>query len=137
MKAKIRVVLLLLSVLMLCVNFSSNRVVKAQNMERLAPYEAMIAIEGNTGTVLYSYREHDRLAMASTTKIVTAILAIENCNDLDTKFRVSDRAIGIEGTSMYLKEGEYLCYGRSKIICTGYSPSQNSYIKPYADKDHY
>lgn len=108
MKAKISVVLLLLSVLMLCVNLNSNWVVKAQNMERLAPYEAMIAIEGNTGTVLYSYREHDRLAMASTTKIVTAIVAIENCNDLDAKFRVSDKSIGIEGTSMYLKEGEML-----------------------------
>ena len=108
MKAKISVVLLLLSVLMLCVNLNSNWVVKAQNMERLAPYEAMIAIEGNTGTVLYSYREHDRLAMASTTKIVTAIVAIENCNDLDAIFRVSDKSIGIEGTSMYLKEGEML-----------------------------
>lgn len=69
----------------------------------------MIVLEGNTNTVLYSKNENKQLPMASTTKIVTAILAIENCKDLDERFLISDNAVGIEGTSIYLKSGERLC----------------------------
>ena len=43
--------------------------------------------------------------MASTTKIMTAIVTIENL-DLDRIVAVDDRAIGIEGSSIYLKQGE-------------------------------
>ena len=39
-------------------------------------------LEGNTNTVLYSQNAHEKLPMASTTKIITAILAIENTEDL-------------------------------------------------------
>ena len=108
MKAKIKSFILVLAVLVLGISFSSKMSVMAQIAEMLSPYEAMVAIEGNSGCVLYSYNEHERLAMASTTKIATAIVAIENCTDLDAKFCVSDRAIGIEGTSIYLKKGECL-----------------------------
>ena len=108
MKAKIKLFILVLAVLVLGISFSSKMSVMAQIAEMLSPYEAMVAIEGNSGCVLYSYNEHERLAMASTTKIATAIVAIENCADLDAKFCVSDRAIGIEGTSIYLKKGECL-----------------------------
>ena len=108
MKAKIKSFILVLAVLVLGISFSSKMSVMAQIAEMLSPYEARVAIEGNSGCVLYSYNEHERLAMASTTKIATAIVAIENCTDLDAKFCVSDRAIGIEGTSIYLKKGECL-----------------------------
>ena len=108
MKAKIKVLILVLSILMLGINLCPKTPVKAQNLELLSPYEAMVTIEANSGCVLYSYNEHEQRAMASTTKIATAIVAIENCNDLDTKFRVSDKSIGIEGTSIYLKERECL-----------------------------
>ena len=70
--------------------------------------KGMVVIEGNSGDVLYSKNENLELPMASTTKIVTAIVAIENSSDLDEKFVVSEKAIGIEGTSIYLKSGEKL-----------------------------
>ena len=85
-------------------NMSSN----AKIVEIMAPAKAMVVLEGYSGDVLYEYNAENRLAMASTTKIATAIVAIENCDDLDAKFCVSNRAIGIEGTSIYLKEGEKL-----------------------------
>ena len=44
--------------------------------------------------------------MASTTKIMTAITAIENCKDLDEKFEISPKAVGISGTSLYLRKGD-------------------------------
>lgn len=63
-------------------------------------------IEAETGRVLFSKNQNQKLPMASTTKIMTAITAIENCKDLDEKFVVSKKAIGVPGTSLYLREGD-------------------------------
>lgn len=88
--------------------FRGNSVAYALDIEVMAPAKAMVVIEGNTNTTLYGFNENIRLPMASTTKIATAILAIENTEDLDKKIDISDKAIGIEGTSIYLKSGEKL-----------------------------
>ena len=50
----------------------------------------------------------ERLPMASTTKIMTALVALENTDDLDEIFATDNRAVGIEGTSIYLKKDEHL-----------------------------
>lgn len=70
--------------------------------------ESMITIERTSGRVLFSKDEHKRLPMASTTKILTAIVAIENIKDLDEKHQISKSACGIEGSGIYLKQGEHL-----------------------------
>ena len=46
-----------------------------------------------------------RLPMASTTKIMTALLAIELC-ELDATVTIPREAVGIEGSSVYLREGD-------------------------------
>ena len=63
-----------------------------------------------TGSRRILYEEHGdvRLPMASTTKIVTAITAIENTGNLDKTVTVPDLAAGIEGSSVYLKAGDTL-----------------------------
>ncbi len=66
----------------------------------------MAVIEINSGRVLYTKNEFKRLPMASTTKIATAITVIENCNDLSKTVSVPDCAVGVEGSSIYLKAGE-------------------------------
>ncbi len=66
----------------------------------------MCVIEAESGRVLFSQNKDAKLANASTTKIVTAITVLDHCNDLDEKIVVSDSAIGIEGTSIYLKKDE-------------------------------
>lgn len=68
--------------------------------------KAMCLIEAQTGRILAEKNSYAKLAMASTTKIMTAITAIEHCEDLDEFFEVSDKAIGVEGTSLYLRKGE-------------------------------
>lgn len=68
--------------------------------------KSMCVMEMTTNRVLRAKNENVRRPMASTTKIMTAITAIENCDNLDETFVVSKKAIGIEGTSLYLKEGE-------------------------------
>ena len=67
--------------------------------------KSAVLIEAETGTVLYSKNAEERRAMASTTKIMTAILLIE-AGDLDRRFTVDPYAIMVEGTSMGLREGD-------------------------------
>ena len=95
---------------LICVFFGNinQLVVLADEIEVMAPAKAMVVLEGYSNKVLYSYNKDERLPMASTTKIATAILAIENCNNLDEKIEISSKAVGIEGTSIYIKEGEKL-----------------------------
>ena len=69
--------------------------------------EKAILMDGNTGRVLYEKRSNDRGLIASTTKIMTALLICEQCNVLD-RVRIPKEAVGIEGSSMYLREGEVL-----------------------------
>ena len=66
----------------------------------------MCLIEQETGRIIYSKNENERLTMASTTKVVTAITVIENCDNLDEEIIVNNKAIGVEGTSIYLRKGE-------------------------------
>lgn len=65
-----------------------------------------VVINGDTGEVLYSKREDMKLANASTTKIMTALILCELYNDPSKKVRVSEQAVGVEGSSMGLKAGE-------------------------------
>ncbi|KPU28119.1 D-alanyl-D-alanine carboxypeptidase [Caloranaerobacter sp. TR13] len=67
--------------------------------------KSAILIEVNTGRVLFSYNSNMKLPMASTTKIMTALLAIEYGN-LDDLVTIKRSSVGIEGSSIYLKEGE-------------------------------
>ena len=64
-----------------------------------------ILIEAETGEVISEKNADERRAMASTTKIMTAILTIE-AGDLDREFTVDSFAIMVEGTSMGLKQGD-------------------------------
>ena len=86
--------------------FTYNSNAFADEIEVMAPARSMVLLEGNTNKILYEFNSQKSLPMASTTKIVTAIVAIENYPNLDNIVKVSDKAIGIEGTSIYLKHGE-------------------------------
>ena len=68
--------------------------------------KAMVLIEAESGRVLYQKNCNERLPIASTTKIMTAYVALKHTNDLDEKFVVDERSVGIEGTSLYLRKGE-------------------------------
>ena len=63
--------------------------------------------EPETGRFIYKKNADEKLGMASTTKIMTALVALENL-DLNETVAVDDRAIGIEGSSIYLKRGEIM-----------------------------
>ena len=66
-----------------------------------------ILIDATTGRVLHEQDADSRSLIASTTKIMTALVVCEQCNVLD-RMRIPKEAVGIEGSSMYLQEGEVL-----------------------------
>ena len=69
--------------------------------------EKAILMDAQTKRVLYQKNAADRSLIASTTKIMTALVICEQCNVLD-RMSIPKEAVGIEGSSMYLKEGEVL-----------------------------
>lgn len=64
-------------------------------------------LDAVSGRVLYEKAPNERSLIASTTKIMTALIVCEQCNVLD-RMRIPREAVGIEGSSMYLQEGEVL-----------------------------
>lgn len=69
--------------------------------------ECAILIDAQTGRVLYEKKAEEKSLIASTTKIMTALVICEQTNVLD-RVKIPKEAVGIEGSSMYLKEGEVL-----------------------------
>lgn len=70
--------------------------------------KSAILTEAESGRVLYQKSAHIRLPMASTTKIMTAIVAIEEYPDLGKEVKIDKRAVGVEGSSVYLYENEVM-----------------------------
>lgn len=69
--------------------------------------KAAVVIDADTGEVLYTHNADTRLPMASTTKIMTALVALGE-GDLDRTYTVKKEYTQVEGTSIYLREGETL-----------------------------
>ena len=84
--------------------------------------KAAVVIDSLTGEVLYEHNAYDRLPMASTTKIMSAVVALEN-SDLDESFTVDPEAIKVEGSSMGLTEGDVVTM--RDLICGMLLPSGN------------
>ncbi|MEG1994358.1 MAG: D-alanyl-D-alanine carboxypeptidase family protein [Oscillospiraceae bacterium] len=70
--------------------------------------KSAIVMEKETGRILYGKNINDKRAVASTTKIMTALLTLEQEN-LDEFFRVDDNAINVAGTSAGLRHGDKAC----------------------------
>ena len=67
--------------------------------------QSAVLLEATSGDVVFRQNEHARLPMASTTKIMTALVALETLS-VDTVVTVTSEAVGVEGSSIYLTEGE-------------------------------
>lgn len=68
---------------------------------------AAILMDAKTGEVLFAQNIHKRYAPASTTKVLTAIIAIES-GRLEEEVEISLRAAGTGGSSMHLYAGQKL-----------------------------
>lgn len=90
-----------ISLLLLVFSFSANC------LETSA--KSAIVINADTFSVLYSHNINQRLPMASTTKIITALLLAEQ-NTPEKTVVATHEMVNIEGTSMGLKAGDIVTY---------------------------
>lgn len=79
--------------------------VSAEDADFSVSAVSAVLINADTGTVVWEKNAYEQRAMASTTKIMTALLTAE-AGELDKKFTVDSYAINVEGTSMGLKQGD-------------------------------
>ncbi len=74
--------------------------------------KSVLLMERETGTVLYEENADNQLEPASVTKVMTMLLVAEAIEggilSLDQSITVSDRAAGMGGSQVYLKEGEQM-----------------------------
>ncbi|MFA5576051.1 MAG: D-alanyl-D-alanine carboxypeptidase family protein [Tissierellaceae bacterium] len=72
--------------------------------------KSALLMDVNTGEIIYSLNEHDRLSPASITKIMTMLLGIEAVEagriSLDDKVVVTEHASRMGGSQVYLESGE-------------------------------
>ncbi len=88
--------------------FSKNIALAEKVNDTHSLAKSMVLIEANTGRVLYGKNYSEKRAMASTTKIITALTVLNNCDNIHKEIKIHDNAVGISGTSIYLKKGESL-----------------------------
>ncbi len=69
--------------------------------------DSAILIEAQSGKIIYSKNAAEKRPMASTTKIMTALVALEE-SDISKTVEISPDAVGIEGSSIYLYPNENL-----------------------------
>ena len=91
-----------------------------------------ILIDLNSGETYFEKNADEIMPMASTTKIMTTLLALENCEDLNEYFTVDDKAIMVEGTSMGLQKGDKvnmyaLCVGM--LLASGNDAANMTAVK--------
>lgn len=101
-------------ILLVCLTVFNCPAISAE-AEASVSAQSCILMEAVTGEILYEKQAYEQRPMASTTKIMSALLCIES-GDLDTEFVVDSDAIHVEGSSMGLVEGDTvtkraLCYG--------------------------
>ncbi len=79
--------------------------VRSKASEVSVSAESAVVLNADTGEILYSKNPYEKRGMASTTKIMTSLVALEYGNLTDTvKAKLSD--VTVEGTSIGLKEGD-------------------------------
>jgi len=99
---KIAVFIIVLSlILSLFTIFISSESIPSVSAKAAALYQP------DTDSFLYLKNADERLPMASTTKIMTALISLEEL-DLKENISIDGRAVGIEGSSIYLKSGEVI-----------------------------
>lgn len=81
--------ILIIMLLFLCINVKAS----------------IVVMDGDSGRILYGKNEDERKLIASTTKIMTAIVALENSN-IKTNLIVGDEVLKVNGSMIYSKPGE-------------------------------
>lgn len=91
-----------------CFNFASVKHFANPIFAASSSAKAMCVLDKDSKRILYCKNQNESLPMASTTKVVTAITVLENCKDLNQVITINKHAVGVEGTSIYLRQDEQI-----------------------------
>ena len=80
--------------------------------------KAECVMEMQSRRILYEESGDLRLPMASTTKIVTLLTVLNECENLEEVIEIPKVAEGVEGSSVYLKAGDKYTIIGSRAILT-------------------
>jgi len=89
-------------------SLDQNNFTPIKNPRYISPIidaRSSIVVDLSTGKILYEKNKHQRLAIASITKLMTALVILEE-NNLDEITIVSTNAANTEGSTMHLRIGE-------------------------------
>ena len=67
---------------------------------------SVVLMDGESGRVLYEQNAHEPRLIASITKLMTALVALESGHVLEEEVTISGEWAGAEGSSIYLRAGE-------------------------------
>jgi len=91
----------------LLISFPITLLVSSDGLAEIIKSRAALTIDASTGEILFSKNSNWRLPAASTTKLMTAIVAVEN-EDLSKVVRISKRASRAPHTKAGFKEGDQI-----------------------------
>lgn len=93
------------SIIVLCFCIINFIPVQAKNSVPRVSADSVVLMDGATGQILYGKNMNHAYPPASTTKTMTALLTLENCN-LDDYVIVGKNPPKVDGSKIYLFEGE-------------------------------
>lgn len=111
-------------------NSSSSTIIAEEDSELELYSNAAILMDENSGLVLYSKNGDSRMYPASTTKILTAIIAIEECDlsDIVTVSKYASSVIPSGYSSAYLSEGEKISVKNLLLALLIHSANDAGYV---------
>lgn len=72
--------------------------------------QCAILVDGESGRVLFERNAHDERAIASITKLMTALVAVEYAVPPEEEITILPEWTGMEGSSIYLRAGEIVTF---------------------------
>lgn len=93
--------------LCLCMGFAAMATFAHADSVFQTSAQAAVVMEQSSHRVLFAKNSDEHLPMASTTKIVTALTVLNHAN-LNDVVEIPSQAVGVEGSSIYLRAGEHL-----------------------------
>lgn len=106
--------------------------------------KSALLLDYDTGTILYEKNPHEKLPMASITKIMTILLVLEAIDDgrinLDTPVQISEYAAGMGGSQVLLYPGEILPVSallKATIVASGNDSSVALAEKVYGTHEYF
>lgn len=91
------------------IRIEESNVINSSNNENKIPVinsRKYVIYDRKSGLRIYGKNEYKQSAMASTTKIMTAIVVLENCKNIDEEVIIEQKAAGTGGSRLGLKNGD-------------------------------